>query len=81
MYRSASAAKAEIGDLFLNAQEAVPICTANLEMGHPQPASVTSLETINSTADGILIAQVRMTRSKAFDMRYHWLQDRISQHC
>jgi hypothetical protein len=37
--------------------------TALSEMGHPQPA--TPLETDNSTAHGILCAQVRMKRSKA----------------
>jgi hypothetical protein len=33
----------------------------------------------NSTAHEILKTQVRMKRSKAFDMRYHWLKDRISR--
>ena len=74
---AASASEAETGSLFLNAQEAVPIRTALIEMGHPQPA--TPLETDNSTAHGILHAQVRMKKSKAFDMRYHWLKDRIAQ--
>jgi hypothetical protein len=46
-------------------------------MGHEQPP--TPLETDNSTAHDILKAQVRMKRSKAFDMRYHWLKDRIEQ--
>jgi len=76
---AASAAEAEIGSLFLNAQEAVPIRTALEEMGHPQPPLGTPLETDNSTAHGILHATVRLKRSKAFDMRYHWLQDRLRQ--
>jgi hypothetical protein len=74
-----SAAEAETGGLFLNAQEAVPIKTALEEMGHPQPTTGTPLETDNSTAHDILTATVRMKRSKAFDMRYHWLKDRIAQ--
>jgi hypothetical protein len=74
---AASASEAETGSLFLNAQEAVPMCTALIEMGHPQPA--TPLETNNSTAHGILHAQVRMKKSKAFDMRYHWRKDQIAQ--
>lgn len=73
-----SAAEAETGGLFLNAQEAVPIITALEEMGHPQPSSGTPLETDNSTAHDILRAQVRMKRSKAFDMRYNWLKYRIA---
>ena len=76
---AASASEAETGSLFLNAQEAVPMRTALAEMGHPQPPNGTPLETDNATAHGILHAQVRMKKSKAFDMRYHWLKDRISQ--
>ena len=75
----ASAAEAETGGLFLNGQEAVPLITALEEMGHNQPKKGTPLETDNSTAHDILRAQVRMKRSKAFDMRYHWLKDRIKQ--
>jgi hypothetical protein len=76
---AASASEAETGALFLNAQEAVPMITALTEMGHPQPPTGTPLETDNATAHGILHAQVRMRKSKAFDMRYHWLKDRIAQ--
>jgi hypothetical protein len=76
---AASASEAETGSLFLNAQAAVPIITALVEMGHPQPSAGTPIETDNSTAHGILHAQVRLKKSKAFDMRYHWLKDRISQ--
>jgi hypothetical protein len=75
----ASAAEAETGGLFLNGQEAIPLLTALAEMGHKQPVTGTPLETDNSTAHDILKAQVRMKRSKAFDMRYHWLKDRIAQ--
>jgi hypothetical protein len=76
---AASASEAETGALFLNAQEAVPMITALTEMGHPQPPTGTPLETDNATAHGILTSQVRMRKSKAFDMRYHWLKDRIAQ--
>ena len=76
---AASASEAEIGALFLNAQDAIPIRTALAEMGHPQPDTGTPLETDNSTADGILHAKVRLKRSKAFGMRYHWLKCRIRQ--
>jgi hypothetical protein len=48
-------------------------------MGHPQPPTGTPLETDNSTANGILHANVRLKRSKAFDMRYFWLRDRVNQ--
>jgi hypothetical protein len=75
----ASAAEAETGGLFLNGQEAIPIVTALEEMGHQQPPAGTPPETDNSAAHDILKAQVRMKRSKAFDMRCHWLKDRIAR--
>jgi len=75
----ASASEAETGGIFLGAQEAVPILNTLIELGHPQPPSGTPIETDNSTAHDILTAQVRMKRSKAFDMRYHWIKDRIAQ--
>ncbi len=75
----ASAAEAETLGLFVNAQEAIPMITALEEMGHKQPLAGNPLETDNSTADGILKAQVRMKCSKAFDMRHHWLKDRVAR--
>ena len=45
-----SAAEAEIGATYINGQEAVPICTLILKLGHPQPA--TPIHINNSTADG-----------------------------
>ena len=75
----ASASEAEIGGIFLGSQEACPIITALAKMVHPQPSNGTPLETENSTANDILTAQVRMKRSKAFDMRYHWIKDCIQQ--
>ena len=76
---SASASEAETGGIFLGAQEACPVITTLIEMGNPQPPNGTPLETNNSTACDILTAQVRMKLSKAFDMRYHWIKDCISQ--
>ena len=75
----ASASEAETGGLFLAAQDALPIITALEELGHQQPPTGTPLETDNSTAHDILHAKVRMKRSKAFAMRYHWLKYRIAQ--
>ena len=76
---TASASESKTGGIFLGAQEACPIITALTEMGHPQPVTGMPLETDNSTANDILTSQVRMKLSKAFDMRYHWIKDRISQ--
>ena len=71
----ASAAEAETGSAFLNAQCAVPLRTTLHEMGWPQPATV--ITTDNSVARGILNDTVKQKRSKAIDMRFYWLQDRI----
>ena len=75
----ASYSEAETGGIFLGTQEAFPVITTLIEMVHPQPPNGTPLETDNSTAHDILTAQVRMKRSKDFDMRYHWIKDGISQ--
>jgi hypothetical protein len=72
-----SAAEAEIGALFLNAKEGTVIRTTLTEMGHPQPA--TPLETDNSTACGIMNRTVKQVRSKAIDMRFYWVRDRVAQ--
>ena len=44
------AAEADIGAAYINGQEAVPIRTLLLELGHPQPATPIQVE--KSTADG-----------------------------
>ena len=43
-----------------------------------QPDTGTPLRTDNSTADRILNNALKQKRSKAIDMRFYWLQDRIS---
>ena len=73
----ASAAEAEVGALYMNAQEAVPIRTSLIEMGHPQPA--TPLKTDNMTAKGIIAGTIKQKRYKVIDMRFYWLKDRYDQ--
>jgi hypothetical protein len=73
----ASAAESEVGACFKNAQIGAPIRVTLIELGHQQP--VTPLITDNSTAFGILHEKIRQKRSKAMDMRYHWLTDRVRQ--
>lgn len=41
-----SAVEAEVAALYLNAQEALPICQCLIEMGHPQPATTMNTQTI-----------------------------------
>ena len=73
----ASAAEAETSAIFLNGQQYVPIRTALTEMGHPQPP--TPINTESATSHGILTGNMRRKRSKAFDMRFHWMRCRIKQ--
>ena len=73
----ASAAEAELGALFHNAQVTEPIRACLEELGHPQPQ--TPLKTDNSTAAGIVTSSIRQKKSKAMDMRFHWVKDRVSQ--
>jgi hypothetical protein len=73
----ASSTEAEFGALFHNAREAVPLRTVIIEMGHPQPA--TPIQTDNACAAGISNETVKQRRSKAIDMRFYWIRDRIKQ--
>ena len=72
-----SAAEAEYGALFLNGQAAVPIKTTLTEMHHPQPP--TPIQVDNSTTVGIANKSMKQKLSKAMDMRFHWIHDRILQ--
>jgi hypothetical protein len=69
----ASAAKSEVGACFHNAQSGAPLRVTLNEMGHTQP--LTPLCTYNSTAFGILNETIKQKKSKAMDMRYHWLNN------
>ena len=72
-----SAAEAELSALYINAKEAVYIRTILEELGHKQPP--TPIQTDNSTAEGIINSKVQPKRTKAMDMRFHWLRDRETQ--
>ena len=71
-----SAAEAELAGLFLSAQTALSTRTTLASLGYPQLA--TPLLTDNTTAAGIANQTVRLKRSKAMDMRYDWLTNRVS---
>ena len=72
-----SAAEAEVGSLFLNAQEAIPLIITLEELGHKQEAI--PFKTDNNTVDGILNKTIKQEWSKAFDIQFHWLCDRVEQ--
>jgi Reverse transcriptase (RNA-dependent DNA polymerase) len=72
-----SAAEAELAGLFHNCREACALRITLAEMGHLQPATV--IQTDNSTAAGIANDSVKQRRSKAIDMRFYWVRDRVRQ--
>ena len=72
-----AASEAEIAGLFVNGQAAVAARNTLADFGYPQAA--TPMVTDNTTANGIANNTVRLKRSKAIDMRYHWVRDRVER--
>ena len=72
-----SATEAELGALYIMAREAVYLRIILEEMGHKQPP--TPLQTDNSMADGVVNSKIAPKRTKAMDMRFHWIRDRECQ--
>lgn len=72
---AASSFEAELGGLFHNAQDGEYIRTILEEMGHPQPT--TMMITDNQAANNIANDIGKQKRSRAIDMRFYWIQDRI----
>ena len=72
-----SAAKAEVGGLYMNALELSPMRTTLEELDHPQPAN--PLKTNNSTADDIMTKTIKQRQSKEMGKRFYWLPDRVEQ--
>ena len=56
---------------------AVPIRTTPSEMGCKQ--GPTAIQVDNSTAVGIATKEFRQKNSKAVDMRFYWINNRIEQ--
>ena len=74
---TAAASEAELGGDFWNAREGDYLVTTLEEMDCPQPPL--HVVTDNSTASGIANRTVKQKRSKAMDMRFYWVQDRVDQ--
>jgi hypothetical protein len=73
----AGAWEAEYAALFINGQAAQPTRLTLEDLGYPQLA--TPIIADNTTACGIATRSNRQRRSKAVDMRYHWIRDRVDQ--
>ena len=72
-----SAAEAKFGALFHNTKEATPLRTTLEELGHPQPPTPVLVD--NSTAVGLANDTVTQRRSRAIDIRFYWVRDRVNQ--
>jgi hypothetical protein len=67
----------EAAGLFHNCQIACGIRTVLQEMGWPQPPTI--VECDNTTAAGIANNTVKPKRTKAMNMRFWWVRDRVRQ--
>jgi hypothetical protein len=72
-----SAAEAEIGAVFINAKEGAVLRTTLEELGHRHPP--TPMETDNNTATGYSNGTIKQKRTKAMDMLFYWIKDRVKQ--
>ena len=72
-----SAAEAEFGALFYNGKQAVDFRNILQSLGYPQPP--TWMETDNTTAWKLANGTVKHRQSKAMDMRFFWITDRVKQ--
>ena len=67
----------EVAANFYNSKEALPFRVTLAEMGHPQPPA--PMEVDNETVIGVLKITMKQKRSKAIDMRFYWVIDRLNQ--
>ena len=74
---TASAAETEYAATFMGAINAEALRTIATDLGHPQ--GPTPLITDNKTVDGIVNNTCKQRRSKAMDMRFNWVRDRVGQ--
>lgn len=70
-----SAFEAEYAALYLNGQTAQALRNTLRDLGYPQQA--TPFISDNACAVGVANRTVKQRRSKAIDMRFHWLRDRV----
>jgi hypothetical protein len=74
---AASAAKAELGAHFLNAEEAKVLQLALAELSYPQPPAPIHID--NTATVGTVNNTIKQQRSRAMKMRYFWLLDGETQ--
>ena len=72
-----AASKAEAAALFTNMKEGVIQRIALEEMQWPQPPTPITVD--NSTVAGLARDTIKANKSRAMDMRLHWIQDQAQQ--
>ena len=72
-----SAAEAELAALYITAQKLVPMRQTLIEMGWPQPP--TTIQTDNTTAEGVVNNKIVTKKLKSMDLRLKWLHCREAQ--
>jgi hypothetical protein len=73
----ASAGEAEYAALFAAGQHAASLRTTLGDMGYTQKPTIIMCD--NTSAIGIATDSIKQKRSKAVDMRFHWIRDRVRQ--
>ena len=68
------AAEAETNGVFQNAKTALAIQNLLTGMNHPQPPI--TIRTDNFTVAGCVHNNIKMKKSKSWDMNLHWLRDK-----
>jgi hypothetical protein len=72
------AAEVETAALFHNGQEGAAICNILDEMGFKQ-LGPTPMQCDNTVATGLANDSIKPKRTKAMDMRFYWIKDRVNQ--
>jgi hypothetical protein len=72
-----SAAETEFGAVSINTKEGAVLRTKLEELGHKQPP--TPIETYNTTVTGYRNGTIKQKHTKAMDMRFYWIRDRVKQ--
>jgi hypothetical protein len=62
---------------FINAKVGALLHTTLEELGHTQPPM--PMEKDNTTATGYSNGTITQKRTKAMDMRFYWIKDRVKQ--
>ncbi len=72
-----SAAEAELGAAFQNAQKGAQFRNTLVELGYPQQPTTILVD--NTVAEGLATDTVNARRSKSMDVRFFWLRDRVKR--